>query len=206
MVEMDTGSLKEQWDYLKTIGIPYSAIIFSGNKSLHTLISLDRDVPSQAVWRLMAEWTLNSATLADPATKNPSRSIRIPGALRDTGKRQLKVDFRGVVKTTDFAAWLGRHPEAKPRPEEKRQPAGEFDFGKLPKWVTYRLKYGLDPNKGRNQQWFGIAFAFQLSGYEEEAATEILSQFFTPEHDFSRREFLTTIESAYNKASRLKIS
>jgi len=181
MVEMDYGPLKEQLDYAKAINLPYSACVFSGGKSLHFLISVDQDIPSEKVWRMFAEWTLNIATAADPNTKNPSRSLRIPGALRETGKKQLMVDFRGPTKMQDFVAWLAKYPDAKPKEPEKREISGQWDFSKLKPWVTQRLVNGLDPTQGRNKQWFSIACEFALAGYSEDVTMEMLADYFTPE-------------------------
>jgi hypothetical protein len=88
LVEMDTGSIDDQLAYIKKLGMPYSAAIFSGNKSVHFLLSLDKDLPSENVYRALAEWILNIVTLADQNTKNPSRSIRVPGAYREPNKQQ----------------------------------------------------------------------------------------------------------------------
>ena len=119
LVEMDTGSLQDQLAYVKQLGMPYSAAIFSGNKSIHFLLSLDQDLPSESVYRTISEWILSIVTLADQQTKNPSRSIRIPGAFREPGKQQQLLEFHGAVKLADLRDWLTKHPGAKPK---ERQP------------------------------------------------------------------------------------
>lgn len=198
LVEMDYGPLKEQVDYIKRIGLPYSALIFSGSKSIHCLITLDQDLPSYEVYYTLAEWILGAATMADPNTKNPSRSIRIPGAEREPGKKQLLVEYQGPVKLTDLSAWLAAHPEAKPVKQEKRAISDEpIDLSRMKPWVAHRLHYGLDPTKGRNKQWFSIACEFALAGYSEEDAMNLLASYFTPDRDFKEREWKTSIKSAY---------
>ena len=197
LVEMDQGDISAQLDYVKTIGLPYSAAVFSGNKSIHCLISLSEDLPSENVYRKLAEWTLAIVSLADPNTKNPSRSIRIPGALRDTGKRQELIDFKGPVSPHEFIRWLDRFPECKPREREKRVRSETPDLNKLSPWVVHALEKGLDPLKGRNRQWFAIACDFSLAGFSLDDTMDRLSVYFVPDRDFTEREWKTTVESAF---------
>lgn len=197
LVEMDYGTSEAQLEYAKLQNLPYSAVVFSGNKSLHFLISLDTDLPNEEVWRDFAQWTLSIMTMADQATKNPSRSIRIPGAEREPGKLQKLVEYKGPIKVTDFYDWLQMHPDEKPRKAERRVPAGTADYSNLREWAVKALTQGLNPNKGRNVQWFAIACEFALAGYDEETATDIMSEYFTPDRDFKEREWKDLIRSAF---------
>lgn len=197
LVEMDYGPLPEQLAYAKKIGLPYSAVVFSGNKSLHFLISLESDLPDEATYRKLSEWILGIATIADQNTKNPSRSIRVPGSYREPGKKQILVELKGPTSLKDLAAWLNQHPEAKPKEKEKREISGKHDFTKLKQWVIDRLLNGLDPNQGRNKQWFSIACEFALAGYSEDDTMDILSDFFSPDRDFSEREWKTSLRSGF---------
>jgi hypothetical protein len=199
LVEVDTGTLQSQLDYVKAIKMPYSAIVFSGNKSMHFLISLDQDLPNETIYRLFSEWILAIATMADQQTKNPSRSIRIPGGMRKEGRQRL-VDFKGAVKLTDLVDWLKLHPGAKPQPPEKRQVRKDHHFNSIKPWAIELLQNGLDASRGRNNQWYAIAYEFALSGYSEDDTIEILGNYFTPERGFKEREWLTTIKSAYKHA------
>jgi hypothetical protein len=200
LVEMDAGTLYQQLQYIKSYGMPYSAIVFSGNKSLHTLISLEENLPNESIWRLFSEWILNIVTLADPLTKNPSRSIRMPETIREPNKLQKLVEFQGPVKLNDLAAWLAKYPDAKPIVREKREyKDGEFDRTKIKGWVIKALEKGLDRSKGRNQSWYAISCEFCLAGYSECDTIDILSKFFVPDRDFKEREWLTTVKSAFKR-------
>ena len=197
LVEMDYGPLAEQLAYAKKIGLPYSAVVFSGNKSLHFLISLDTDLPNESIYRMMAEWTLGIATAADQNTKNPSRSIRIPGAYREPKKKQLLVEFKGATTISDFTKWLAEHPDAKPKENVKRTVSKEHDLSKLKPWVADRLVNGFKGNQGRNKQWFSIACEFALAGISEDDTFDILTDYFSPEKDFKEREWKTSIKSGF---------
>lgn len=196
LVEMDAGELKSQKEYITNLKMPYSACVFSGNKSLHFLISLSEDLPNEKVYRTLAEWILKIVTLADPNTKNPSRSIRIPGAIRGE-KKQLLVDIPGKVTLNQLGSWLGKYPDLKPKEREARRISGTKDVEKVKPWARKLMIDGLDPNKGRNKQWFTIACEFALAGYSEVEATEIMAKYFQEDQDFKEREWLTAIRSAF---------
>lgn len=197
LIELDSGPLGQQLEYAKAIGLPYSAVVFSGSKSLHFLVSLDQDVPTEDSWRHLSEWSLRIATMADQNTKNPSRSIRVPGAQRPEAKMQQLVEFKGPTSMKEFAAWLNNHPGAKPQKREKRVLSDKPDFKKIRPWVRDALMKGLDPNKGRNKQWFAIACDFALAGYSESDTFSILAEYFASDRDFSEREWRTSVRSGF---------
>ena len=198
LVEMDYGPLAEQLAYIKRIGLPYSAIVFSGNKSLHVLVSLDTDLPSETVYRIFSEWILAIVSLADQNTQNPSRSIRIPGALREPGKRQAMVEseYKGPVKIQDLVAWLNKYPNSRPVERQKNVISEVPFFEGIPDWICEKLYAGIYP-PNRNKQWFTVAVAFCLSGQSEDDTIDVLRPYFTPDRDFKEKEWITTIESAF---------
>jgi|SRR5581483_10813918 len=202
LIEVDYGPLKEQKAYIDKLGLPYSACVFSGNKSLHFLVSLDTDLPSEKVYRLFSEWIRAIYTAADQNTINPSRSIRIPGAYREPGKKQILVEYKGPTKITDFVAWLNRYPDAKPKEREKRKVSDndKNSFDRVKDWVWDRLENGFDPTKGRNKQWFAIAIEFALAGYSEDDTIDKLGYYFQEDRDFREKEWLITIRSGFKYA------
>ena len=197
LLELDYGELSAQIEYVKRLGIPYSASIFSGNKSIHFLISLSEDLPNENIYRKFSKWILNIATAADQNTSNPSRSIRIPGVVRpETGKKQELIGFNGSVNIAGLVLWLNQYPDCQPKEREKKTISDKPDLDKVPRWVQSLLQNGLDPTKGRNLQWFSISCEYTLSGFSESDIVDILSMYFVPERDFTEREWLTTIQSA----------
>lgn len=204
LVEMDYGAINDQLAYVKQLKMPYSAAIFSGNKSIHFLISLDMDLPSESVYRTFSEWILNIATLADQNTKNPSRSIRIPGAFREPEKQQKLLEYRGVVTMAELGDWLRQHPNAKPK---EKQQVGIVDKTILervrPKISDLLVNRGIHP-PNRNKQWFMVGVEFALAGVSEDDTIEGLRGFFQPDRDFKEKEWETTIHSAYKWARERK--
>jgi hypothetical protein len=204
LIEMDTGSIDEQLAYVRKLGMPYSAAIFSGNKSAHLLLSLDMDLPSENVYRTFAEWILNIATLADQNTKNPSRSIRVPGAFREPGKQQILLEYRGVIKTSDLVNWLKQHPQEKPEEKPKYTVSKTLDFDRVKPWICKMLVDGVSsPN--RNKKWFTVGVEFALSGMEIDDILKKLRAYFQPDRDFKEKEWETSIRSGFKYAHERKI-
>lgn len=199
LIELDVGTTDDQMAYIKRSQLPYSAMIFSGNKSVHTLISLDQDIPNEKAYRRIAEWILNVLPLADQNIKNPSRSIRIPGAEREPGKFQQLFEFKGKVTTKELAEWLKKHEVCKPKERKKRKVSGEQDISAIPGWVITKLENakGGFPGIGRNSGWFQLACEFYNYGFDEDKTVEIFEKYFEEDHDFKEKEFLSAIAQGY---------
>jgi len=196
LIEMDYGPLPDQLAYIKKLAMPYSAVVFSGGKSLHFLVSLAEDLPDEKTWRKVSEWILSIVTLADQNTKNPSRRIRVPGAVRDES-RQVLVELVGPVSNQTLGAWLKQYPHLMPKEPEKKPITGNKRFPTMKKWMIKALHGEFPADKGRNKTWFAIACEFVLAGYDEDDTIDILQDFFTPDRDFKEREWKTTIKSAF---------
>jgi hypothetical protein len=196
LLELDTSSIATQIEYIKKLGIPYSTIVFSGSKSAHTVVSLSQDLPNEKIYRDFAEWMLNIYTFCDQAIKNPSRSTRIPGAMREGGKQQELLEYRGPVKTADLINWLKLHPNAKPKERQLAKRSEKPNIDRIKPWVAKKL---IDASNllisNRNRTWYSISIEFSLAGYSEEEIIFILEKYFVEQRDFTRREWLTTIKS-----------
>ncbi len=201
LLEIDNYDRDLQVGYIKKLGIPYSAMIWSGSKSVHLLVSLDADLSLQRYSEIY-RWMLNIGGLFDQQLGNPSRNIRLPGAIRpETGKEQELIELQGKVTVKDLFAWLNRYEHLRPKQKEKKKiVAGSEDFSRLSGWARTMLTKGVVfKNKGRNQTWFGLAYDMALAGFSEEKTIQELSARFTEEHDFKEKEFLITISSAFKK-------
>lgn len=197
LIELDTYEKQIQINYIKNTGLPYSAMIWSGSKSVHTLVSLSADLPNEKVYRFFSEWILNIISLADQNTKNPSRSIRLPGVIRpETNKEQELIEFIGKISVEELVTWLKKYPDSKPKEKGKIERSEIPDFSKVRPWVCEKLKNGIIP-PDRNRQWFSIGVEFACAGYEESVTLDILRVYFSPDRDFKEREWETTIKSAF---------
>lgn len=202
--EMDTGSQDLQRSYINQIGLPYSSMTWSGGKSIHVLTCLEEPI-TKTQWKLFVQWGLNIGTLLDQQVKSPSRSIRIPGAIRpETGQEQKLIEIKGKVKLKDFTDWLEKYPHLKPKPRsEQKVLTSEPNWDNISPWCKYQLKNGIDFKKlgGRNKTWFSVGCELYRANYDEETAISLLKQYFQEESDFKESEFLTSIRSAYKYMS-----
>jgi len=200
LIELDFGTIKEQLGTITHLGLPFSAQIFSGNKSAQTIVTLATDLPDEKTYRSIGNWIFNVFSMCDQNCKNPSRSTRIPGAYREPGKKQRLIKLNGRVPLKELMDWLNRYEHLRPRAKEKKVvPTGKADFSRLSPWCRAMLVKGVDFKNGRNQTWYAIAYDLALGGFSEDAAIEILTERFVEEHDFKEKEFLTTIRSAFKK-------
>lgn len=202
LIEIDDGDVWSQRNYINSLKMPYSICVFSGNKSLHYGICLEESLPDIEVWRIINKWALNIASKADQNTVNPSRSIRVPGAMRLDGKKleQKLIEIKGRISLDCMLEWLGEYPEKNPaldmRKEEVNFNVGP-EIGGIPKWVLDKLiNQDVGSGGSRNKEWFGIAMEFAKRGYCEYDIINTLSDYFIPQKDFTKTEFLGIIKSA----------
>lgn len=200
MVELDTGDLGEQYEYVKSKNMPYSACVFSGGKSLHYAITLDQDLPSYKIWRFYAEWILRVMERADQQTKNPSRGIRMAGNLRNGNEMRL-IDMKTRIPLDQLKNWLSGYSGL--MPVERERPViitQEPNLDILPEWVKTELTTGIDVSKGRNNRWFAIGYECGLHGWDEDATLDALGYFFSEESSFGRKEWSSAVKQGVKKA------
>jgi len=116
LFEIDGSSLKDQLVLVeKKIALPYSTLVFSGNKSFHWIVSLETPLVEKRSYDFVFQWILNIIGTADPQTKNPSRLSRYPEVVRkDTDKMQRLVYVHGRINNDTLMAWLEKFPEHTP--------------------------------------------------------------------------------------------
>lgn len=202
LVEIDTGTLKEQKKYIEESGMPYSACVFSGNKSLHYAIVLKEALPGISEWRFFNQWLLNVLPMIDQQNKNPARHIRFPGNRRKNGKQliQALVEQKNRVSQEDFFKWLFSHENVKPIQRQERSTSlltGIPDITKLPIDITLKLEMGVTEN--RNASWFYIACRMAELGFSIDTALQYLGGYFQEDIDFKNREFEGCVTSAYKR-------
>lgn len=205
LIEIDDGELQEQLSYVKQMGMPYSACVFSGNKSLHFLITLDEDLPTYELYYDIAEWILAIMEKADSVTKNPSRSIRYPNNIRKDGKKlkQSLVEINDRIPMYELAKWLRQWEHLNPAEIRKRKKSKTTrKVNGIPRWILDKIVNGIDESRGRNNEWFFIAMELAKAGYTDEQMIELAEQYFTPERDFTQREWETIMKSAYKRHLR----
>lgn len=210
LIEIDDGDIYEQKQYIDSLKMPYTACIFSGNKSLHYGITLSEDLTTLELWRDINEWILAIVSRADQQNKNPTKSIRFPGNMRKNGKalRQSLVDLKDRVDLDVLLDWLDRWPDLNPRIKKalrRRRTTSAIEVGdsvKIPKWMGDKLNEGVGRIGSRNKEWFQLSMELAKRGSSAEEIIACLGPHFTPEHDFTLREWSIIINSAVKRVER----
>ena len=93
LFEMDYATLNEQWELVKKLKDNITRVVYSGSKSLHTIIELDPQYEQfckdhyKQIWRLLNN--LHFGGKCDTQCVNPSRLTRTYGVVRaSTGREQ----------------------------------------------------------------------------------------------------------------------
>jgi hypothetical protein len=209
LVEVDGLSLPEQRSYIDKMEMPFSACVFSGSKSLHFGIVLDKDLESIENYKFIAEWILNIMSKADQLTKNPTRSIRFPNNKRvETGNIQRLIWLKERIKKEDLYIWLNKHPDKKPKPKiidrEYDVKLAGGNLTSLPVWLLAELHNGIDFSKrgGRQNTWFKLGIEFCKAGFTLDQAAAELDKFYQEERDFNRNEWYNSIRNGFNQVLR----
>lgn len=208
MVECDDMSLEEQFNYIRSTGFPYSYCCFSGGKSLHFALVLDREVPSESIYRHTAQWILNILEKADPNTKNPSRSVRFPGVIRpDTKKEQRIVHMGNRVSLEKLGDWLNKYPQKAPKPMfRKPKNVGKFKMESVGQWAKQALMEGVHNSEGsRNQKWMSIGCELAMHGMDLDKTIAYLSRHYEEQPDFREKEWLEAVTNGWNYADKISL-
>jgi len=201
MIELDDGSIQEQIKYIEKSGLPYSASIYSGNKSMHYAVAVTQGY-NESIWRFINQWILNVLRAADQQNKSPSRGIRFPGNRRKNGAKKMQklVKMNGRITQSELSNWLSMHMDKKPKIEKPPvENYGKFiSEANLPPFILVtlqKLQAGEQPN--RNQSWFKVAAFLSKNNASLESAMSICETYFVEESDFKRSELASCIKSAY---------
>jgi len=101
LVEMDERPKAEQEKALRDTGMPISALIDSGGKSIHAWVRVD--APDRKEWEARRDLIYNLIPGIDPKNKNPARFSRLPGAFRNGSPQRL---IATQIGPESWADWL----------------------------------------------------------------------------------------------------
>ena len=104
LVEFDhIPTLEEQWNLICEAKLPCTAVISSGNKSLHAWVRVDAKNLAEYEQRRKLLFD-HLADHVDPANANPSRLSRLPNAMRFDSRQELYALNVGSKSWQDFEA------------------------------------------------------------------------------------------------------
>lgn len=127
LVEIDEIELLDQLAHIKNIEMPFSTLVFSGNKSFHYIISLEEPLRDLEQYKFVASWIQNIVKVCDPQALMCSKLTRFPNAVReDTERIQKLIKVNKRVSSKDFIDWLEKFNDCIPKPKTILPPSGEF--------------------------------------------------------------------------------
>lgn len=197
LLEFDSGTIEEQKKLIRELNIPYSTIVFSGSKSLHVVISLEKPLETKEAYDALVRRVYAKVPQADQSGKNCSRFTRAPNAIRDNGNRQELLHYRYRIPLAQLETWLG--PELKTEQPIERKPDNNVRLLKGSTW--YFLANGA-PTGEWNRKLFLAALDMLRSGYNEE---DTLKHLYAVTGTLDRND-KRTIQSAINIRKQEKSS
>lgn len=180
LIEMDKTPLEEQVQHMRTIELPFSTQVFSGNKSYHFIISLETPLQTRKEYnRLVARvYKAVGDDKVDQACKNPSRFTRAPGYIRtDTTKAQELVAVNGRISNERLEQWLvsrGVEPIVDSEWEDITFTRRAKDISSLAGSTRNFLSMGAESNW--NVALFKASADLCRHGWSEDEAREMLLQ------------------------------
>ena len=109
LVESDNLPVHEQISTLKKLRVPITALVSSGNKSVHAIVRVDAHNAAEYRDRVQALYDILDVNgfPVDRANSNPSRLSRMPGVIRNGKEQQLLGINMGCVNFSDWIASMG---------------------------------------------------------------------------------------------------
>jgi len=217
LVELDEDTTKNQYQFIQKTGLPYSTCVYSGNKSLHFLISLETPLESEEAYRNLCHlvfYAINSHNQlkVDTNCKNPSRMSRYPGAIRqDTQLSQDLIELKSRIPNEVLDNWIKSKIGNYRAPNQNGIYGNEAYMAQL---RQIRDKYGLEaklsyngftknylmfgaPKGERNSSLFKVSCDLFKCGYTYDEIVEKVSEIC----NLDKSEMRNTILSAKNKVA-----
>jgi hypothetical protein len=130
---------KEQLCMFEDSGLPFTTMTWSGTKSMHVIVRLEKPVPEKwfrPLWKAIARVLVSKGLPIDPATMKIPQISRLPLSYR-SGKLQRLIRVNKRVSLNQLGAWLRDNDTQvelpKPKPK-KRQYYSDSKYSDASKW------------------------------------------------------------------------
>lgn len=132
---------KTQLCMFEDSGLPFTTMTWSGTKSMHVIVRLEKPVPEKwfrPLWQAIARVLVSKGLPIDPATMKIPQLSRLPLSYRN-GKLQRLIRVNERVKYLDLINWLKENNETivMPKPSKPFVPIAS-DKSNLDKWRIAR--------------------------------------------------------------------
>lgn len=208
LFEIDEIPLEDQIPLFAKAKFPFTTMVFSGRKSYHLILSLDKDLESRddydAIWKAIEKALSLHGAKVDKKCKNPSRLSRLANAKRDNGKVQelKKITKRHSLEVVE--EWLGSHgiqwQDHLPKFNYTTDKTfSDADTELKLEWVLkYKMK-NLSYHQGdRNNYQFVLARCLKNTGLDENTVTNLVFQHCGELHD-SGSPIKSAFDSKYSR-------
>lgn len=180
LCEFDKNTIEEQIEWLNNSRLPYSAVIHSGKKSLHVIISLNEPLRSKKKYTSLVKKLyaaiLNAGIRVDDSTSNPSRLSRYPGSIRsDTGLEQKLLFVGNPVDMGILKTWIKQHaPKPPVKPPKKTYTAKEKSAKYVSRTTEKLIKEHIYYTESRHEAFKRAMTQLRKSGHEIEEIEAML--------------------------------
>jgi len=171
LIEFDCDDLETQWNIIRNKRIPFRTIVFSGNKSLHVIIAVDKDL-GKCYYRSIMKRLKRVLPEADAACFEPARLSRLA-----TDAQPLQ-DVGEIITVEELEAWLaslGCSKEEYEEIEKKQIAFNESQKGKLAK-TTMKLLAGQIPKEDAHRATISSTKNLQELGYSRDEIIATLAK------------------------------
>lgn len=171
LIEFDCDSLERQWEIIRERKIPYRTVVFSGNKSLHVIIAVDKDL-GKCYYRSIMKRLKRVLPEADAACFEPARLSRL------ATNHQFLEKVGKVISEDELEAWLeglGCSKEEYAEIEKKQIAFNESQKGKLTQ-TTMKLIAGQIPKEDAHRATISSTKNLQELGYTREEVIATLAK------------------------------
>jgi hypothetical protein len=163
LIEFDCDSLERQWNIIRERKIPYRTVVYSGNKSLHIIVAVDKDL-GKCYYRSIMKRMKRVLPEADAACFEPARLSRLA---TDAQPLEEVGEVITVAQLENWLSSLGCSKEQYTKIEERQIAFNEAQKGKLHK-TTMLLLAGQIPRENAHRATISSAKNLQELGYTQE--------------------------------------
>lgn len=180
LIECDKKSIEEQIEWLNNSSMPYTAVVHSGTKSLHIIISLEKPLRNKADYtrlcsRLYSTIAYNGLPI-DETCKNPSRLSRYPGVIRSSSNKEQELLFIGNrVDNGILNTWIKqREPKKIIKKSIKKRDKKDIIEKYISNTTNKLIKEHQYYTESRHEAFKRAAVQLRKSGYEIEDIEALL--------------------------------
>lgn len=133
LLEFDKSTVQEQWAIIQQSNVPCTAVLHSGNRSLHAWVRVDAQDYDEYRDRVRYLFEHFHEYQPDEKNKNPSRLSRLPGMIRGSGRQELLALKIGARRGDELSwdEWVQTEGEGLPRIQDAAALLSALERGEI---------------------------------------------------------------------------